>query len=282
MPSPCPLLCTWHSNHDTSWEVPTHPWVYTVSYAFRAHPSHLHDELLKNPEKVSPPPRSPPRYSQKLSSPGLIMYFVHISGSILIPWLIWGTCLSKQQWTSQGQGQCEKHDHFHPTATDSEKCSNLPRVTQLGLRCSTGSNSTDYAPKTQADFAFLKQVSDACSFLSLSMSFGDLAPEGRASKGQGAGDFMWDLKLYSLPLSGPQLSHRSVRGLGQMALSLLWFSPVGTCGSQLLGDFVRSITHALPKELNQAVEVGREKNGSFTQAVCMGPVLSPEEVDSRR
>lgn len=41
----------------------------------------LHDELLKKttPEKVLPPPRSPPCCSQKLSSPGLIVNFVHIS-----------------------------------------------------------------------------------------------------------------------------------------------------------------------------------------------------------
>lgn len=41
-------------------------------------------------------------------------------------------------------------------------------------------------------------------------------------------------------------------------------------GLQLLGDLVTSATQTLPKELSQAMEMGRGKKSSFTWAVCLG------------
>ena len=122
-PSPCPLLCTWYLSRDT-WQgiLTTCFWTHTAASAFNAHPSCPH-ELLKNPSNLSPPLGSPPGRSQKLLYPGLIVCFVHICGNWthLRKWLVWGTCLSSDLWTSQGQGQCKKCGHFHPSITDSER-----------------------------------------------------------------------------------------------------------------------------------------------------------------
>ena len=111
-------------------------------------------------------------------------------------------------------------------------------------------------------------VSDGSLFLPCSDFPGDSAPEGRASKGPGsllaAGNFMWDLELVSL--SRPQSFHLSNESVG----------PDGT-KPPLIQSSVRGWLTTLscqqlkrPRELSQAMAMGRGKNGSFTWAICVG------------
>ena len=79
-----------------------------------------------------------------------------------------------------------------------------------------------------------------------------------------AGNFMWDLELVSL--SRPQSFRLSNEGVGPDGIKppLIQSSVCGwltTLSCQQL---------KLPRELSQAMAMGRGKNGSFTRAICVG------------